>query len=485
MDSNSLEKKRSDDHFEDERAHVNGAGKVSTVEEDPSRWDAAFAKKTMRHIDLRVLPILAAVYALSLIDRTNTSNAFVAGAALDLGLTVGDRYSIITLIFFVPYIIFELPSNIIVRKVKVAIWLGCITMAWGTVMLGMGFVKFWWQLAICRALLGLLEAGFFPACAYLISTWYVRREIQKRMTAFYMLSVVVGGFSSAIAGGISTMKGKQGLNGWQWIFILEGVVTMFVAILAFLFVVDFPEKNKFLTADQTKFVLQRLERDRGDVEMDAWTWKKFWSYVLTPKLWAFGILFGSATTVSYAFAYFLPIILLGMGFTELNSQLLVAPPYFTSVFVAFAGAYVGDKFLIRAPIIMAQALLTIIGLSMTAFSTTVSVRYAGVFLGLAGGNSNVASILGYMQNNIAGQTKRAFTSALVIGSGGIGGIIASTVFRSVDAPGYRPGLWVTIGANIVIIIVCSIMSIAFTIRNRKARAGGPPIEGREGFFYII
>jgi MFS family permease len=86
-------------------------------------------------------------------------------------------------------------------------------------MLGMSFVKYWWQLAVCRALVGLLEGGFLPACTYLISTWYIRREIQKRMTAFFMFSVFVGGFSSAIAGGISTLKGKAGLNSWQWIFV--------------------------------------------------------------------------------------------------------------------------------------------------------------------------------------------------------------------------------------------------------------------------
>ena len=122
----------------------------------------------------------------------------------------------------------------------------------------------------------------------------------------------------------------------------------------------------------------------------------------------------------------------------------------------------------------------------TAFHPTVAVRYAGVFFGLAGIFSTVPSILAYMQNNIVGQTKRAFASALSIGAGSVGGIIASTVFREADAPGYRPGLWVTIGANFVILIVCTIMTIAFTIRNKQARSGqGGPIEGREGFFYTI
>ena len=122
----------------------------------------------------------------------------------------------------------------------------------------------------------------------------------------------------------------------------------------------------------------------------------------------------------------------------------------------------------------------------TAFHPTVALRYTGVFIGLSGTFSTVPSILAYMQNNVVGQTKRAFASGLIIGAGSIGGIIAPSVFREVDAPGYRPGLWVTIGANFVIIIVCTIMSIAFMIRNKQVRSGrGGPIEGREGFFYTI
>jgi hypothetical protein len=144
-----------------------------------------------------------------------------------------------------------------------------------------------------------------------------------------------------------------------------------VAILAYLFVVDFPENNKFLTADETRFIIRRLEEDRGDVEMDHWTWNKFFNYLFSPKLWAFGIMLGAATTVSYAFAYFLPIILVGMGFSYINAQLLVAPPYFASVLVAVGFAYIGDKYMIRAPMIMIQAVLAITGLSIVSISDNV------------------------------------------------------------------------------------------------------------------
>lgn len=108
------------------------------------------------------------------------SNALIAGMMLELRFDIGDRYSIALLVFFIPYFLFELPSNIVLRMVGAAKWLGGITVAWGLVMLGMGFVNHWWEIAILRTALGILEAGFFPGCVYLISCWYVRYEIQKR-----------------------------------------------------------------------------------------------------------------------------------------------------------------------------------------------------------------------------------------------------------------------------------------------------------------
>lgn len=111
------------------------------------------------------------------------SNALIAGMGVELKF-IGNRYSIALLVFFIPYFLFELPSNILLRHVGAAKWLGSITVAWGLVMMGMGFAKHWWEIAILRTVLGFFEAGFFPGCVYLISCWYVRYEVQKR----YVLS---------------------------------------------------------------------------------------------------------------------------------------------------------------------------------------------------------------------------------------------------------------------------------------------------------
>lgn len=106
------------------------------------------------------------------------------------------RYSVVTLVFFTTYIVFQPPSTIIVRKLGPRLHLSVIVALWGAVMVGMGFVDNWESLAALRIVLGILEAGFFPSCVYLLSTWYTRYDVGKRYSVFYIL----GSLASACAG---------------------------------------------------------------------------------------------------------------------------------------------------------------------------------------------------------------------------------------------------------------------------------------------
>jgi hypothetical protein len=146
--------------------------------------------------------------------------------------------------------------------------------------------------------------------------------------------------------------------------------------------------------------------------------------------------------VTYAIAYFLPIILMeGMGFGVGAAQCLVAPPYVFAGIVMYGTAWFGDKFRVRAPVLIFNALLCIIGLPMMGFAKGDATRYAGVFFTVAGANANIPTCMAYQANNVRGQWTRAFSSATLVGFGGLGGIASSLVFRTQDAPGYRPGMY--------------------------------------------
>lgn len=134
-------------------------------------------KKIVHRVDRRLVSLVGLMYCISLMDRTNLSAAVIAGMYAELKLNVGLRYSIITLVFFTTYIVFQFPSTVIIRYLGPRLHLGSITVAWGLIMLGMGFANDWQTLAGLRVVLGILEAGFFPGAVYLISTWYVRFEV--------------------------------------------------------------------------------------------------------------------------------------------------------------------------------------------------------------------------------------------------------------------------------------------------------------------
>ncbi|KAG8684841.1 hypothetical protein FRC08_013457, partial [Ceratobasidium sp. 394] len=239
-----------DDKFNEKQVEYHG--EVESA--DNEGFDAAREHRLMKRIDFRLMPILCVLYALSLIDRVNLGSARVEG----LGVTLkfegykNNYYSIALLVFFIGYFLFELPSTLALRRLRPRNFLTIIIVLWGATTLGMGFVKSWKTLAVCRAFLGMLEAGFFPACVYLISSWYKRYEVQRRLSVFYMSSVLASGFASILAYGLARMNGLGGLQGWRWIFIMLGIITIVAGVIGWLLIVDFPDHAKFLTEEERR-----------------------------------------------------------------------------------------------------------------------------------------------------------------------------------------------------------------------------------------
>ena len=163
--------------------------------------------------------------------------ANIAGLSTDLKTNVGNRYSVLAMIFFVGYCLIDIPTIYIVRRLGPALWIGTITTVWGIVTIGQGFVKTWGTLVLCRVLLGFLEGGLVPAAMYLLYNWYTRYEIQARIAGFYIIGNVSSGMAGLLAYGIEQMAGDQGLNGWRWIFIIvsPSLLSCFTRVFSDLF----------------------------------------------------------------------------------------------------------------------------------------------------------------------------------------------------------------------------------------------------------
>ena len=287
-----------------------------------------------------------------------------------------------------------------------------------------------------------------------------------------------------------------GIAGWRWIYIMQGIITVVVGLIGAVTIVDFPElaakKSKnpltwaFLSEKEVAFIVNRIQKDRDDAIPERFNIKRYISNASDPKIWGFAALFGLTTTQTYAISYFLPIILEdGMGFSVAAAQCLVAPPYVLAAIAMFTCAYYGDKWHLRGPLVAFNAFMALIGLILLGFVENVGARYFGVFLATSGCNSNVPSVLTFQANNIRGQWKRAFASATLVGAGGIGGIIGSTVFRSQDSPAYIPGIIAVMIASALILLITALLDYQFWRANKKIQSQGKVIEGLPGFRYTI
>ncbi|KAF8653320.1 hypothetical protein AX16_004020 [Volvariella volvacea WC 439] len=470
---------------EDEYEHSSGHGNANQPGHQERADIATLERKTIRQVDFRILPLLGILYALAVIDRSNLGIARVVGMDHDLGLSIGSRYSILSAIYFVPYIFFQLPSNLVLRSLGVRHWMAFCVVSWGIVQLAMGFVPTWKLLAFCRVLLGAFEAGFFPAMVLIITTWYRRHEVQKRLAAFYVLSIVAGGSSAFLGYCVSLLAGTAGIAGWAWIFVIEGIVTVVFGVFSWFYIPEFPDQNNFLSLQQTQFVLQRIEEDRGDSLPDYLTIEKVLRHLRDWKLWAYAIMYLCATMPAYAIGFFITLILRGMGWGVTESLLLSTPPYIVAAISVVFFSWLSDKHRLRGPFIAFQVVITLIGLILIGYTRNSGWRYAGIFLSNAGSAGEVAGILAYSSNNIISQSKRTVTTAMVVSFGGVGGILATTVFRQVDFPNYLPGILATIACQVILLGLLIVTTCYFWNQNQRVKAGTIILEERPGFLYTL
>ncbi|GAB1310667.1 Major facilitator superfamily (MFS) profile domain-containing protein [Madurella fahalii] len=459
---------------------------VLEEQSQPGGPDDAVQRRIRRKVDFRLCTIAGILCSLNLLDSGVLSSAAVTSMPSDLGLDQGDRFSVSIFIFTISSIVFQLPSTIAVRILGPRIWFTAITFAFGLITLCTGFIRIWQQMIILRILLGAAMAGIFPGLSYLISTWYPRREQQLRFAFMQSGEVIILATGSLVNYGLNRLDGRGGLEGWRWMFIVQGLCTCVIGIATYWWMVDFPENShksfRFLSPDEAAVVAERIQTDRGDLLAQDFALKKVLVHAKDPKIWAFASLFFMQNIVSTALAYFVPIILeSGLGYSPNDSIILSAPPYYYAVVPVLVSSWYADRFRIRAPIIAFNALCLITGFAVLGFAGNSGARYFGVFLATGAYVANWAALTAYQANNVVGQWKRVFTAAACTMFNGAGGIAGSYIVRRFEAPYYATAVWVSIGSHILMISVVTVLSVHFYLANRSQSRSSRVLEDTEGF----
>ncbi|KAK7951344.1 transporter [Apiospora aurea] len=427
-------------------------------------------------LDWILIPWLCVLYLLAFLDRTNIGNAKIAGLSTDLNLTTPSYNATLT-IFFVSYSVFEPLTNVLLKKLRPSIFIPIIMVLWGCSMLGMGFVYNWSGLMAARWFLGLTEAGLFPGVNYYLSCWYKRSEFGVRAAIFFSAAAISGSFGGLLAAAIENMDGIGGKKGWEWIFILEGLLTVCFGVASFWMVHDFPDDAKFLGDEDRARVVRRLKMDQqASAQHEDWKPSYLWDGIKDWKMWLGMAIYMGCDMPLYAFSLFLPTIVSELGWSGadgkdvVRAQLMSVPPYVAAAILTVIIGFVADRTRQRGLCNIAVSAIGIAGFAMMVGSNNAAVKYAGTFLGALGIYPCISNTISWMANNIEGVYKRGVVLGFVIGWGNLNGIVSSNIYF--HQPRYVEGHAVILAYMIVFLFGGSLlMTTLLRIENRKRREG--------------
>ncbi|KAI1404998.1 MFS general substrate transporter [Hypoxylon fuscum] len=429
-----------------------------------SSTDKHLTRKILWKLDTRILPVLAVLFLCSFLDRTNVGNARLYNLEADIAIT-DQQYDQGLAIFYATYILSEIPSNLILKKLTPQIWLPCLTFFWGISAMSLGFVQNFAGFVGVRALLGLTEGGLLPGIVLYLSTIYTRGELALRIGIFYTAASLSGAFGGLLARGISEIGTRGGLNKWRWIFVLEGLFTALVGIAAYFLLPNGVGSAKFLNPEERQYAVSRLHapsHSGGNSEKEAterFSWSEVTRGVFSMQTWFtacayFGILSGL-----YSFGLFLPTIISGLGYTSDEAQLWSVIPYAAASVVTVCTAYISDHYRVRGPVMLCSLPVAIVGYAVIANTNNNKVKYGMTFLMATGLYSSVPPVLGWLSNNSAGHYKRATTSALQLAIANCGGFVAVFIYPKSQGPNYHEGHTIILGLLCAgwLLILCNVL----------------------------
>ncbi|KAI9244474.1 major facilitator superfamily domain-containing protein [Phascolomyces articulosus] len=397
-------------------------------------------KRVLWKMDLRIIPYIALLYLCSYLDRVNIGHAKVAGIMDDIDITENE-YNLALSMFFVSYVLCEVPSNLMLKILGPRIWISLIMIVWGAVMAAMSACRNGPELIVARVFLGIAEAGLYPGVLFYLSVWYTRREQALRIALFYGSSSLAGAFGGVLAYGLMHMDGMRGLHGWQWIFIIEAIPTLLLGVLTYFVLPDYPENAKFLTEREREIIVMRNRKDAGVASDTHFSWKQVGSTFIDWKIYAYSVIYLCGAISVYSFSLFMPSIVNGMGYTALNAQAFSSIPYVFAFICCIANSYHADKKGERGYHLAGSAFLSVIGyiLLITLQGVSVVGQFIGAVIGTTGAFSLIPALTSWFSNNFGGHTRRSVAVALITSIGNTSGAISGQVYRASDSPLYLKG----------------------------------------------
>ena len=430
--------------------------------------------RAIRRVRRRLIPFLALMYFVAYLDRVN-----VGFAALQMNAALGLSSRIYGLgagIFFIGYFLFEIPSNLVLAKVGARLWIARIAIVWGLVSISMMLVRGPMSFIALRFLLGAAEAGFFPGIIFYFTYWFPANERARAVAQFSTASMAAGIIGAPLSGVLLSLRGVAGLDGWQWLFLVEGVPAVLLGIAALVFLTDAPERARWLPDDERETLCAALRRDHELTSQPAAATLR--SGLLNPTVWRLaGVLFLIVTS-GYGFSFFLPQIVKGLsGSSDLAVGLLSALPFLFAAFGMVTVAAHSDRTGERRWHVAGSAWVAAFGLAASAIAGVPAVSFAALCIAAVGLYSATAPFWPLPTAFLRG-AGAAGGIALINAVGNLGGFVGPYVM------GWMKDLSGSYTAGIGMLAACAMASGALVLTVRARTINTETTERTETRKYI-
>ena len=419
-------------------------------------------------------------------------NARIAGLERTLNMG-GYQFNIALSVFYISYILFEIPSNMLCKWMGPGRFIPIATLCFGILTMCTGLVPNFSALCGVRFLLGIFEAGIMPGLVYYLSRWYRQSEMTFRISLFIVSGSLAGAFGGLLASAILRIPHLGSLNSWRMIFVLEGtcklwcylllvlhsltilpvgIATCLLGIGSWFVMPNDPQTAMWLSEEERELALRRLrsERVNADELVDKFNWTKLRRGIVNPVVLPAAWIFLLNSIIVQGASFFLPTLVATIFPTQSVTvkQLLTVPPYVLGAISCVATSYASWRMNKRGIFLILCAVIPTIGYALFIATPNPSIRYGAIFLPFVGIYTYGALTNSHAAANVASDTARSSAIATNVMLGNVGGLAASWAFVPSDAPLYNIGTGLNLAAMASIIITATLLYL-WVLKDNKHR----------------
>jgi D-galactonate transporter len=416
----------------------------------------ASPEETLRKVTLRLIPFLFLLYVVNILDRANIGIAKLQMLD-DLEMSEA-AYGLGAGIFYVGYLLFEVPSNLILARMGARAWIARILVSWGIISSAMMFVTGPWSFYTLRVLLGVAEAGFFPGIILYLSHWFPARERARAVATFMTAAVIASLVGNPISGAIlHFMNQTGGLAGWQWVFLLEGIPAIVLGFITLYYLTDRPEQATWLTEAERSWLAERMKWE--EKERHERHGLSLLAALTDPRVWLLIAVYFTVAMGDNSYGFYLPTLIKDQfpSWTEFEVGLLAAAPSLAAITGMVLVGWHSDRTGERRWHVAGPAFLAACGWLLVAFAPSPWLFVLGLAITSTGMKSMLPTFWSLPTAFLSG-TAAAGGIALINSVANLGGFLGPNIIGQLKerTGGFTEGLLVMAGVLFVggLLVLC-------------------------------